>query len=97
MLTGKQKRYLRSKAHHEKSTFQIGKFGVNENMLKQLDDILNKRELIKVSVLQNSELDKDEAAHIISSELSAEIVQVMGNTIVFFRESKENPIYELPN
>ncbi|PWZ81066.1 ribosome assembly RNA-binding protein YhbY, partial [Staphylococcus pseudintermedius] len=46
-LTGKQKRFLRSKAHHVDPTFQIGKSGINENMVEQLKETLENRELIK--------------------------------------------------
>ena len=51
-LTGKQKRFLRSKAHHLNPIFQIGKGGVNDAMLVQIGEALEKRELIKVSLLQ---------------------------------------------
>ncbi|EHS03306.1 CRS1/YhbY domain protein [Staphylococcus lugdunensis VCU139] len=49
MLTGKQKRYLRSLAHNTDPTFQIGKSGINENMCNQISDTLEKRELVKNS------------------------------------------------
>lgn len=45
MLTGKQKRFLRAKAHHLQPIFQVGKGGVNENMIKQIADALEAREL----------------------------------------------------
>ncbi|MDN6750270.1 MAG: YhbY family RNA-binding protein, partial [Staphylococcus equorum] len=48
MLTGKQKRFLRSKANNVDPTFQIGKSGINDNMVSQINDILENRELIKV-------------------------------------------------
>ncbi|MDN3224999.1 YhbY family RNA-binding protein [Pseudomonas nunensis] len=54
MLTGKQKRFLRSKAHNVDPTFQIGKAGINDNMVAQIQDILENRELIKIHVLQNN-------------------------------------------
>ena len=53
MLTGKQKRYLRSLAHNIDPTFQIGKGGINENMIQQISETLEKRELIKIHILQN--------------------------------------------
>ncbi|PNB64602.1 ribosome assembly RNA-binding protein YhbY, partial [Pseudomonas sp. GW456-E7] len=62
MLTGKQKRFLRSKAHHLTPIFQVGKGGVNDNMIKQIAEALEARELIKVSVLQNCEEDKNDVA-----------------------------------
>ncbi|MCK1977489.1 ribosome assembly RNA-binding protein YhbY [Jeotgalicoccus huakuii] len=95
-LTGKQKRYLRSLAHHEKPLFQIGKNGVTENFIAQVDDVMIKRELIKISVLQNCLEDKDSIAKALESATGAEIVQIMGNTIVLYRESDEHKEIELP-
>ena len=48
MLTGKQKRFLRKEAHHLSPIFQVGKQGVNDNLIAQLNDVLEKRELIKI-------------------------------------------------
>ena len=66
MLTGKQKRLLRSKAHHLNPIFQVGKGGVNENMIKQISEALEVRELIKISILQNCEEDRDDVAEAVS-------------------------------
>ncbi|MCD5323647.1 MULTISPECIES: ribosome assembly RNA-binding protein YhbY [Pontibacillus] len=96
MLTGKQKRFLRSKAHHLNPIFQVGKTGVNENMIDQISDVLEKRELIKISILQNCFEDKDEVAKEIGEGTEAEIVQIIGNTIVIYRESDENKQIKLP-
>lgn len=96
MLTGKQKRFLRAKAHHLNPIFQVGKGGVNENMIQQIADVLEARELIKVSILQNCEEDRDTVAEKLSSGARAELVQVIGNTIVLYKESRENKQIELP-
>ncbi|WP_449537051.1 ribosome assembly RNA-binding protein YhbY [Ferdinandcohnia sp. Marseille-Q9671] len=96
MLTGKQKRFLRSKAHHLDPIFQVGKGGVNDNMIKQISEALEARELLKVSILQNCEDDRDTVAEGLSKGAKAELVQVIGNTIVLYKESKENKKLELP-
>lgn len=96
MITGKQKRYLRSEAHHLKPIFQVGKAGVNKNLIKQVDDALEARELIKVSILQNCEEDKEEVAKSIAMGSKAEVVQIIGNMIIFYKESKENKKIDLP-
>jgi RNA-binding protein len=96
MLTGKQKRFLRSKAHHLNPIFQVGKGGVNENMVKQISNVLEARELIKVSVLQNCEEDKDVVAEQLVNGTDAELVQIIGNTIVLYKESRENKQIQLP-
>jgi RNA-binding protein len=96
MLTGKQKRFLRSKAHHLNPIFQVGKGGVNENMVKQISDVLEARELIKVSILQNCEEDKETVAQKFVEGCKAELVQIIGNIIVLYKESKENKEIVLP-
>lgn len=96
MLKGKQKRFLRAEAHHLNPIFQVGKGGVNENMIKQISDALEARELFKVSVLQNCEDDKDVVAEQLVNGTGAELVQVIGNTIVLYKESKENKQLRLP-
>jgi RNA-binding protein len=96
MLTGKQKRHLRSLAHHLDPIFQVGKGGVNENLIRQIEDALEARELIKVSVLQNCDQDKDEVAQELTQGARAELVQVIGKTIVLYKESVENKQIKLP-
>ncbi|MDP4155747.1 ribosome assembly RNA-binding protein YhbY [Neobacillus sp. PS3-12] len=96
MLTGKQKRYLRSKAHHLDPIFQVGKGGVNDNMVKQISDALEARELFKISVLQNCEEDKTVVAEELAGRTGAELVQIIGNTIVLYKESVENKQITLP-
>ncbi|AST92653.1 ribosome assembly RNA-binding protein YhbY [Sutcliffiella cohnii] len=97
MLTGKQKRFLRSKAHHLDPIFQVGKGGVNENMVKQISEALEARELLKVSVLQNCEDDKHTVAEELVDGTRAELVQVIGNTIILYKQSRENKQLQLPN
>ncbi|ALC89867.1 RNA-binding protein [Bacillus sp. FJAT-18017] len=96
MLTGKQKRFLRSKAHHLNPIFQVGKGGVNENMVAQIADALEARELLKVSILQNCDEDKDVVAEKLVNGTRAELVQVIGHTIVLYKESVENKQIQLP-
>lgn len=96
MLTGKQKRYLRSLAHNTDPTFQIGKGGINENMINQIDDTLENRELIKIHVLQNNVDDKSELATTLSDATNSEVVQIIGSMIVLYRESKDNKEITLP-
>ncbi|WP_053219100.1 ribosome assembly RNA-binding protein YhbY [Virgibacillus senegalensis] len=96
MLTGKQKRYLRAEAHHLSPIFQVGKTGVNENMIKQVGEALEKRELIKVSILQNCMEDKGDVAEDLANGAKAEIVQIIGNIIVLYKESEENKQLILP-
>ncbi|PYZ94219.1 ribosome assembly RNA-binding protein YhbY [Salipaludibacillus keqinensis] len=96
MLTNKQKRFLRGEAHHIKPIFQVGKAGVNENLVKQVAEALEARELIKVSILQNCDEDREDVALRVAKGAKAEVVQVIGKTIIFYKESKENKKIELP-
>ncbi|MES5811848.1 ribosome assembly RNA-binding protein YhbY [Mammaliicoccus sciuri] len=96
MLTGKQKRYLRKEAHHLDPIFQIGKGGLNDNMIDQVQDVLEKRELIKIHILQNNMDYYKEVAESIAQQAGAELVQLIGNIIVLYKESKENKRLELP-
>lgn len=95
-LTGKQKRHLRSLAHHLNPIFQVGKGGVNLNMTKQIADALEARELLKVQILQNALEDKEEIAQQLVEGTGAELVQIIGNVIVLYKESRENKEIELP-
>lgn len=97
MLTGKQKRYLRKEAHHLKPVFQIGKQGVNENLINQVHDYLEKNELMKVSLLQNCSEDKQEVAEQLEQATEAAVVQIIGKNIVLYKASTENKTIELPN
>jgi RNA-binding protein len=97
MLTGKEKGFLRSEAHHLNPIFQVGKGGINENMVKQIAEALEARELIKISVLQNCELDKEEVAKQLCREINADLVQMIGKVIVLYKESTENKKLQLPD
>ncbi|RWR15184.1 ribosome assembly RNA-binding protein YhbY [Siminovitchia fortis] len=97
MLTGKQKRFLRSKAHHLQPIFQVGKGGVNENMIKQIKDALEARELLKISILQNCDEDRETVAEEIVRGTDGELVQIIGRIIVVYKESRENKQIELPS
>jgi len=96
MITSKQRSYLRSLANELNPVLILGKGGIDENVIKQADDVLEARELIKASVLKNSPLSAREACNLLCQEVGAEPVQVIGNKFVIYRPSKENPTIELP-
>ena len=96
MLTGKQRSHLKSIANTMDPLFQLGKSGLTENFIKQIDVALETREIVKVKILKNSDLDPTEIANEIADELNAEFVQSMGSKFVIYRESKENKKIELP-
>lgn len=96
MLTGKQKRFLRSEAHHLQPLFQIGKQGLTDSVIAQIEEALEARELIKVNILQNCAEDKNEIAQRLSEQEGLYVVQVIGNILILYKESKENKEIQLP-
>lgn len=96
MLTSKQRSYLKSLANTITPIFQVGKGGINENMVKQFNEALEARELIKGTVLNNSMADAREVAQEIADETGAELVQVIGSKFILYKESKANKVIELP-
>lgn len=88
-LTGKQKRFLRSKAHHLNPIFQIGKGGVNDAMLVQIGEALEKRELIKVSLLQNTVEEASDVAAVLEEKVGCSIAQIIGRILVVYKPSSK--------
>lgn len=86
MLNKKEIQELRSKAQFIKPLFQIGKNEINENMIKDILNYLNKNELLKISILQNSLYEKDEVVEILENN-DIEVVQVIGRCIIVYKES----------
>ncbi|EON71822.1 ribosome assembly RNA-binding protein YhbY [Lysinibacillus sphaericus] len=96
MLTGKQKRFLRAEAHHLTPIFQVGKGGVSDEMTKQIREALEVRELIKVRILDNCEEDKQDVADALAKGTHAQLVQLIGLTVVLYKESRNNKKIVLP-
>ena len=93
MLTSKERSNLRSIAAKIEPVSQVGKLGVNESLIESLDKAIEKREIIKVTVLENSELIPKEAGFEIAEKLGAEFVCATGRKLVFYRRSS-NPKVE---
>lgn len=96
MLTGKQRAYLRSLANGLDPIFQIGKNGIEENFIKQVEDALEARELIKIKVLENSGLDTREASDMICKLIGCEGIQAIGTKMVLYKKSSKKPKIEIP-
>ncbi len=84
-LTSKQRAQLRSLASTLDTIIHIGKDGISDNLVKQADDALEARELIKGKVLENSMLTAREAAEELKTLTRSEVVQVIGNKFVLHR------------
>lgn len=96
MINSKQRSYLRSLANSLAPLLIIGKGGIEHNIIKQADDALEARELIKVSVLKTSLMNPREVCTILCDSIGADPVQVIGNRFVIYRHSKETPNIILP-
>lgn len=94
MLTSKQRAALRSCANRIDAIFQVGKGGIGDTLIKQVDDALTARELIKLKVLENCEYTAREAIEMIAGETNSEPVQVIGNKLVLFRRNPKKPQYD---
>lgn len=90
MITSKQRAYLRSLASTYDTIMQIGKGGVNPNLVKTISDALEARELIKLRVLENSDYTPREAAEEIAAATNSEVITVIGTKFVLYRESSKN-------
>ena len=96
MLTGKERAYLKGLAQNIDPLIQLGKDGINEGFLKQMDKLLEDHELVKIKVLQNAPVEVDEIVDEILEKTGAEFVQKIGKKLTIYRESKENKQIELP-
>ena len=90
MLTSKQRAQLRGLANGMQAIFQVGKGGVGDALIKQVDDALEARELIKITVLENAQTTSRAVADEISIKVKADVVQVIGSKFILYRESKEH-------
>ena len=91
MITTKQRAELKGMASLIQPAFQIGKGGVNDAQVAQIDDYLRVHELVKIKVLDNSMYTAREAAE----EIAAEVVQVIGSKAVLYKRNEKQPVIKL--
>lgn len=95
MINSKQRKHLKSLANTMDSKVIIGKNGITENLLTQIDDTLEANELVKIKILNNNLDDHNDLIQEILKELNAEFVSHLGNKFVIYRQS-EDKIITLP-
>lgn len=88
-MTSKQRAKLRSMAQSYDTIFFIGKAGLSDEIINQLENAINARELIKLGVQESCEYSAREAADIIAPKLKAEVVAVIGRKFVLWRRSRD--------
>ena len=96
MLTSKQMAFLRSLGNELEPIIQVGKGGISDNLIQQVDDALEARELVKGRILKNAAEDVRDAAEYLAEATDAEVVQVIGNIFLLYRQRTEEPRIELP-
>lgn len=94
MMTSKQRAYLRGLANTMEPIFQVGKGGISEVLIEQLDNAIEARELIKITVLETAPGSAKELAVQIANSTNSEVVQTIGNKITLFRQKKKNSKFE---
>lgn len=95
-MNSKQRAYLKGLAMNIDAILNIGKASLTPEFTTSVDEALEARELIKISVLKNCLDDPKEIARILSERTRSQVVQVIGRKIVLYRESKEHKKIELP-
>lgn len=91
-LTSKKREYLRKAAHKLEPIVRVGKDGYSDNLAQTIIEAITPRELIKVKILQNAEIEKREIAEQLAEKTGSEVVAIIGRTIVLFKENKEKPV-----
>lgn len=95
-MTSKQRAYLKGLAMNIEPVFQIGKASLTPEFTKSISEVLEARELIKITVLKNCQDEPKELAGILAERTHSEVVQVIGKKIVLYKESKTKKKIELP-
>ncbi|MCI6581001.1 MAG: YhbY family RNA-binding protein [Oscillospiraceae bacterium] len=95
MLTSKQRSVLRGIASTYETIFQVGKNGIQDTLITQVNDALRARELIKLRVLDNSPYTAREAADEIAEKTGADVVQVVGSRFVLFKRNPKDPVIDI--
>jgi RNA-binding protein len=95
MLNSRQRAQLRGMANDFETILQVGKMGISENTIKQVDDALEARELIKMSVLETCPLSSRQAADELAKVVKADVVQVIGRKFILYRQSRDNKTIKL--
>ena len=97
MISSKDRSHLRSLANEMQTIFQVGKGGLTENVIRQYDEALTARGLVKSSVQKNAEETPSKFCSMIADATNADIVQVIGRKFVLYRHTEDHKsIYDDP-
>lgn len=95
MLTSKQRATLKGLASKEDTILQVGKGGINDALVKQVSDAVNKRELIKIRALETTPQSIEEIARVLEERTGSELVHIIGTKIVLYKKNKKKPVIQI--
>jgi len=95
MLNSRQRAQLRGMANSYETILQIGKGGITDNTVKQVNDALEARELIKLRILETCPTTVRETADALANSTDSDVVQVIGTRFILYKESKNNKTIKL--
>src|SRR5262245_46090613 len=96
MLNGKQRRHLRALAHALRPIVHVGKDGIDDGLVKAVDQALADHELVKVKLGESAARDRHEGAGALAAKTKSQVAQVLGNIVLLFRPDPEEPKIVLP-
>lgn len=94
-MTSKDRAYLRGIANSMDAIFQVGKAGITDNLVKQIDDALEARELIKITVLETAPEFANETSEKLAQSTNSTVVQVVGKKITLYRKNEKESKYNI--
>lgn len=95
-LTGTQRRYLRGLGHHLKPLVQVGARGIHDGLVEQVERALLDHELVKIKLHGADGAEREAAAGTLHARTQAQVVQVLGRTLLLYKERDEDPTIRLP-
>jgi len=95
-LKNSQKKFLRQAAHHLKPVVWTGQNGITDNLVKEIDQSLERHELIKIKLRLGEREERDAGIEKICSVTNAELIQRVGNIVTLYKRNEEKPVIKLP-
>jgi RNA-binding protein len=95
-LSSAQKKYLKGLGHSLTPVIHIGKEGITDRLIASISKALSDHELIKVTLLETAELERDDAAEQVSLKTDSETIQILGKKILFYKSNPKKKKIILP-
>ena len=95
-INNQQKKFLRQAAHHLKPVIWAGQQGITENLLKEIEQALERHELIKIKLRLGEREERDLGIDKICQETNADLIQRVGNILTLYKLNQEKHVIKLP-